>query len=137
MKYLLLLFISFVIIKDRSSIDLTVETSGFSSIKGSVYIALYREKDEFPVFGKQFKGRIESIDGVTTKVFFKDLPEGKYAIAAYHDKNNNKKLDKNQFGIPQENYGFSNNARRMFSAPSFEEASFHLKSKKTIQIFLK
>ncbi len=137
MKYILLLFISFAINKDHPAVDLTVETSGFSSSQGSVYIAVYREKDEFPIFGKQFKGKIVAIDGKTTKVVFNDLPTGKYAIAAYHDRNNNKKLDKNQLGIPQENYGFSNNARRTFSAPSFEEASFELKSKKTIQIFLK
>jgi hypothetical protein len=137
MKYILLLLISFAINKENPTIDLTVETTGFSSSHGSLSIALFREKDEFPVFGKQFKGKIVAIDGKTTKVFFNDLPTGKYAIAAYHDKNNNKKLDKNQLGIPQENYGFSNNARRMFSAPSFEEASFELKSKKTIQIFLK
>lgn len=137
MKYILLLIISFAINKDHPAVNLTVQTSGFSSSEGSVYIAVYREKDEFPVFGKQFKGKIVAIDGKTTKVVFNDLPTGKYAIAAYHDKNNNKKLDKNQLGIPQENYGFSNNARRTFSAPSFEEASFMVSTHKTININLK
>ena len=137
MKHILLLIISFAINKDHPAVNLTVQTSGFSSSQGSVYIAVYREKDEFPVFGKQFKGKIVAIDGKTTKVVFNDLPTGKYAIAAYHDKNNNKKLDKNQLGIPQENYGFSNNARRTFSAPSFEEASFMVSTHKTININLK
>ena len=137
MKYIILLIISFAINKDHPAVNLTVQTSGFSSSQGSVYIAVYREKDEFPVFGKQFKGKIVAIDGKTTKVVFNDLPTGKYAIAAYHDKNNNKKLDKNQLGIPQENYGFSNNARRTFSAPSFEEASFMVSTHKTININLK
>ena len=137
MKYIILLIISFAINKDHPAVNLTVQTSGFSSSEGSVYIAVYREKDEFPVFGKQFKGKIVAIDGKTTKVVFNDLPTGKYAIAAYHDKNNNKKLDKNQLGIPQENYGFSNNARRTFSAPSFEEASFMVSTHKTININLK
>ena len=137
MKHILLLIISFAINKDHPAVNLTVQTSGFSSSEGSVYIAVYREKDEFPVFGKQFKGKIVAIDGKTTKVVFNDLPTGKYAIAAYHDKNNNKKLDKNQLGIPQENYGFSNNARRTFSAPSFEEASFMVSTHKTININLK
>jgi uncharacterized protein (DUF2141 family) len=29
-------------------------------------------------------------------------------------------------GVPTEYYGFSNNARRTFSAPSFGESSFNL-----------
>lgn len=137
MKYILLLIISFAINKDHTAVDLTVQTSGFSSSHGSVSIAIFREIDEFPVYGKQFIGKVVAIDGKTTRVIFNDLPTGKYAIAAYHDKNNNKKLDKNQLGIPQENYGFSNNARRMFSAPSFEEACFIVSTHKIININLK
>jgi uncharacterized protein (DUF2141 family) len=57
---------------------------------------------------------------------FKDLLQGDYAFAIYHDENKNSKLDKNMLGVPTEYYGFSNNARRTFSAPSFQESSFDL-----------
>jgi uncharacterized protein (DUF2141 family) len=53
------------------------------------------------------------------------------------DKNKNGKLDKNYLGIPTEAYGFSNNARRTFSAPSFEEAEVNLNSDLAISITLK
>jgi len=49
------------------------------------------------------------------------LKPGAYAIAAYHDENDNQKLDKAFTGIPTENYGFSNNARGMFGPPSLKE----------------
>ena len=68
---------------------------------------------------------------------FPELEEGKYAVAVFHDENKNGKLDKNYLGIPTEVYGFSNNARRTFSAPSFEEAEVNLKSDLTISIVLK
>ena len=54
------------------------------------------------------------------------LIDKNYAIAAYHDVNNNEALDKNFFGIPKEGYGFSNNARGIFGSPSFEQAAFPL-----------
>jgi uncharacterized protein (DUF2141 family) len=46
-------------------------------------------------------------------------------------------LDKNYLGIPTEAYGFSNNARRTFSAPSFEEAEINLNTDLAISITLK
>jgi uncharacterized protein (DUF2141 family) len=48
------------------------------------------------------------------------------AICAYHDKNDNGRLDKNVFGIPTERYGFSNDPKRGFGPPTFEQASVDL-----------
>jgi len=42
----------------------------------------------------------------------------------FHDENNNALLDKNFFGIPTENYGFSQNVRGTLGAPEFEAAAF-------------
>ena len=38
--------------------DLTVKVSGCKTQKGQLYIALYDNKDLFPVFGKQLRGEI-------------------------------------------------------------------------------
>ncbi len=50
------------------------------------------------------------------------VPAGRYAVVVLHDENSNMKLDKNMFGIPKEGFGFSNNPRVFFSAPSFQSA---------------
>lgn len=50
------------------------------------------------------------------------VPPGRYAVAVIHDENSNMKLDRNFFGIPKEGFGFSNNPRVIFSAPSFQAA---------------
>jgi uncharacterized protein (DUF2141 family) len=47
------------------------------------------------------------------------VPPGRYAAVVIHDENSNMKLDRNFFGIPKEGFGFSNNPRVVFSAPSF------------------
>jgi len=46
------------------------------------------------------------------------------SIGAIHDENMNGKLDTNWAGVPTEGYGFSNNAKGVLGAPSFEAASF-------------
>ena len=56
-----------------------------------------------------------------------DLPFGEYAISCFIDSNENKKLDKNWFGIPSEKIGTSNNPPSG-SLPSYEDAKFKLSS---------
>lgn len=55
---------------------------------------------------------------------FEDIAPGRYALAVVHDENMNGKLDVNWLGIPQEGYGFSNDASALLGAPSFTAASF-------------
>ena len=65
---------------------------------------------------------------------FEELDPGKYAVAVILDENKSFDMDKNMFGFPLEQYGFSNNAREQLSAPSFQKASFELHSDRKIQI---
>ena len=55
---------------------------------------------------------------------FEDIPPGRYALAVIHDENMNGKLDANWLGVPKEGYGFSNDAKGLMGAPSFDAASF-------------
>lgn len=49
------------------------------------------------------------------------------AVSAFLDSNGNGSLDKNSFGIPTEAYGFSNNPKRGFGPPRFEEVATDVK----------
>jgi len=51
------------------------------------------------------------------------LPWGIYAASAYHDEDDDGKLDTNLFGAPSEPFGFSNDARSRFGRPDFAEAA--------------
>ncbi len=105
--------------------DLTVLISNVKSPKGEVAIALYKSQQTFLVKKQQAylkRGTISSTG--TVSVQFNDLPHGEYAIAIYHDVNNNKELDKNMLGIPSEPYGFSNSIVPTFRVPTFDEARF-------------
>jgi uncharacterized protein (DUF2141 family) len=133
-----LLFLTFILLfSGVKTHKLSIHISGISNIKGSLFIAVFRATDDFPVFGKQFKGIIKEVEGKSQNYTFDNLPEGEYALAIYQDVNRNKILDKNLLGIPTEIYGFSNNARRTFSAPSFQEAKFKLNKDLHQTVFLK
>ena len=133
-----LLFLTFILLfSGVKTHKLSIHISGISKIKGSLFIAVFRATDDFPVFGKQFKGIIKEVEGKLQNYNFDNLPEGEYALAIYQDVNRNKILDKNLLGIPTEIYGFSNNARRSFSAPSFQEAKFKLNKDLQQTVFLK
>ena len=133
-----LLFLTFILLfSGVKTHKLSIHISGISKIKGSLFIAIFRATDDFPVFGKQFKGIVKEVEGKSQNYNFDNLPEGEYALAIYQDENRNKILDKNLLGIPKEIYGFSNNARRSFSAPSFQEAKFKLNKDLQQTVFLK
>jgi uncharacterized protein (DUF2141 family) len=65
-----------------------------------------------------------------------NLKPGSYAIAAFHDENNNKKIDKAFTGIPTEKYGFSNNVRGMFGPPALKDQLVDLSKNNKISIRL-
>ena len=107
--------------------ELRIEIAGIEKPNGQVLVALYDRKTAFldPQKAHSLKVLpIENKGGLSLSLGA--LPVGEYAFACFHDLNNNGKLDKNLLGVPTEPYGFSNNARPKFRAPSWEEAKFAL-----------
>lgn len=49
---------------------------------------------------------------------------GTYALAIYHDANNNHHFDRTFLGLPAEGYGFSNDAPTLLGPPAFAAARF-------------
>lgn len=134
MKLLLILFfLGFL----GASYDLEVQVDGIPNTKGTLFIGLFNSSASFPEYGKQYKGVVVVHEGKSHTYQFKNLPKGNYALAIYHDENKNGKLDKNVFGAPTEAYGFSNNARETFSAPSFSAAKIVLDRDKKCQVQIK
>lgn len=117
--------------------SLTVTASGFPDNVGQAYMGLYRAQDDFPVINKQYIGKVVPISKNSASVTYSNLSKGTYAIAVFHDRNKDGILDTNLFGVPTEEYGFSNNARSTFSAPSFSDASFSVSGNKSISINVK
>ncbi len=106
--------------------DLVVEVVNLASDDGDVHVALYNNPTMFPKSDGMLSERQVLPSERRVGLVFQDLRPGVYAIAVYHDENGNHDFDQAIFGIPLEDYGFSNDVRVFFSAPSFVETSFYV-----------
>jgi len=138
-KWILFILIlgSFSFLKsERTSVELKIH--GVTELKGNLMIAIYKSADKFPKFGK---GDINVVHKVQTKIssiHISDLEVGTtYALAVFHDVNENKFLDKNFLGMPEEKYGFSNDARGTFGPPYYREASFTVSNQHKLSVTIR
>lgn len=103
---------------------LKMEIKGVTSTQGKVSAALYTDQKSFLKFDKVFKAvSAKAVKGITTLIV-EDIPDGNYAVAVFHDKNGNGKLDTNFLGIPTEPVAFSKAKMKTFGPPKFEECAF-------------
>jgi uncharacterized protein (DUF2141 family) len=110
--------------------DLTVTIENVLSGDGEVRVGVFDSPDSFPKkarVGKIIPAAQRDAAGRIT-LHFTDLPEGSYAVSAFHDKDGNAQLNKNLLGIPNEPYGFSGRGGASFGPPSFNDTSFDLPS---------
>ena len=121
---LLLGFLCFCFFSSARASDLTIEVFNLDNNLGNIHIALFNSSKGFPYNEAIFSEKEVPIKNNKASTIFKDLPTGMYAIAAYHDQNNNDEFDQNLLGIPLEDFGFSNDARVFFGPPSFDKAKF-------------
>lgn len=119
---------------------LTVVITNLRNYQGMINIAIFSSAEGFPENAQLAvrKQIVQLSSGTDPKIEFNDLPYGSYAIAVFHDENENQILDKNWLGIPKEGVGFSNNPAFFTGPPSFDKAKFVLNSvKQSLTIKLK
>jgi uncharacterized protein (DUF2141 family) len=129
MKYsfFILLTLVGIIHSARSQTSIQIQVTDISSQKGEIFVALYSSSNGFPSDASKAIKTAKAIpSNGKASLNFTQIPEGKYAIALFHDNNGDGKLNTNIFGIPKEGYGFSNNVRNLLRAPTFEESSFRV-----------
>lgn len=125
-------------VEKKKGFNINVVINNINNNEGLMRIALFNNSNGFP---GSYENSILSETAIilNTKGFsttLKFLEKGEYAIAVFHDKNSNSNLDTGIFGIPLEQYGFSNNPTINFRAPTFEECKFILEEDKSIVINL-
>jgi uncharacterized protein (DUF2141 family) len=116
--------------------ELRVAIEGIRSTRGTVMIGLYDNAEGFARAVNAADSMALLIEptryaavalranaAARNAVSFSKVDPGRYAVIVFHDENNNTKLDRGVFGVPTEPYGFSNNARVFFGAPSFDAAA--------------
>lgn len=118
----------------RSTI--TVRVSTFRSLKGSLRCRLYSRPEGFP--GKPPFDAQQSVpvNAKTASCVFAGVSPGTYAVALFHDENDDGKLETNFLGIPREGVGVSNNKLRSLGPPRWEDAKFALQGDLVLDVTL-
>ena len=122
------LFLPILLYLDKPNANLAVEITNSKNDAGKIYIALYNSSTSYMQEDKALSKKILSISNKKASANFENLTTGYYAFVFFRDENGNGKIDKNMLGIPTESYGFSNNVKGTFGAPSFEKAKFYVSS---------
>ena len=103
---------------------LIVTIDGVHSNRGKVAVALFSHAADFPD-GKAADAWVkEPASRRPITVVFHHVQPGTYAVGAYHDENDDGKLDTNLLGWPTEGYALSNGVRLSYYRPRFSESAF-------------
>ncbi len=130
MKRLLLLACTIVFFATQMQAQngkLIVSFENLKSNDGTVMVALFEGKENFSKHEATQKVAL-SIENNSAVWSLESLPEGKYIIIAYHDENENQKIDLGPMGIPVEGYAFSNNTVTEMGPPNPDDMLFEVKA---------
>ena len=108
------------------SARLTVRFEGLSSDDGRVTMAMWDDPAYWLTDRNAVREGSALIRKGTAIMVLENVPYGEYGISAYHDRNDNGKLDTGLFRIPKEPIGSSNDARVRFGPPKYQDAKFTL-----------
>ena len=102
----------------------TLEIRGLRSDHGVVRAGLFDRRETFLAEGHEVARCVAEIHDGVARCALGEVADGAYALAFFHDEDDDGAIDRNFFGIPEEGFGFSNDAAPGLGPPSFESASF-------------
>jgi uncharacterized protein (DUF2141 family) len=103
---------------------LEIVMTGFNNNEGDCWFAIDNSKEVYEREDTVWIGKILPIENKEVIIMIDSLKYGEYAVRVFHDENKNGKLDTDFLGIPDEDYGYSNDASGWFGPPSWEKAKF-------------
>lgn len=112
---------------------LDVNVHGLRNARGVVRCIAYDSAQGFPEATRHVIARVAARpEGANARCSFDALPAGReIAVVIHHDENDDNVFQRGLFGLPLEGYGFSNDARPVLAAPSFEACRFRLSNPAT------
>ena len=115
--------------------SLTIEVEGLRNKNGQICASLFDKKNSQGFPSKQVSPsqcvKITTEMPQPQKLTFKNLEPGTYAVALFHDANNNGDLDINSFGAPTEGFGFSRNPLVLTGPPKFDDSAVEVSKTNT------
>lgn len=116
--------------------QLSITIHNIYPVKGDIYIAIYDNDDDYMDIEKVAFRKIVPIESEVQTIILNIIPAGEYAVSVFQDIDENGELNTNSIGIPNEPFGFSNDARGRFGPPKFKNAKFAFPGTQEISIKL-
>lgn len=105
--------------------EVTVSVTHLRSTKGVVRACMTSDQARFPkCVGDAASHRLVVPAATATKLTFRNVAPGRYAIALLHDENANGKADRAMGMMPKEGFGFSRDAPVRMAPPKYADAVF-------------
>ncbi len=102
--------------------SLTVNIDGLKNQTGQVCLSLFSGSQGFPSDGdRALQAKCVDLEEGTPAIRFENLKPGSYAVAAFHDFNDDGIFNLNGLGIPKEGFGFSKNPKIFTGPPKFRD----------------
>ena len=104
---------------------LHVAVTGARRVAGNITITVYGPKPERFLASHAYLARQRvPLRTSSAEACFALAEPGIYAVAVYHDENDDHNFNRSLLGLPSEGYGFSNDAPTPLRAPTLREAGF-------------
>jgi uncharacterized protein (DUF2141 family) len=101
--------------------DISMQVENITDIRGTLMWSVFDSSETYAADAAPVIAGRSRVMGDSIRVTLHGLPPGRYAVKLFHDANDNGEMDSNLLGLPQEGYGFSNNAGS-FGPASFSDA---------------
>lgn len=124
MKLLVIIMIAVASFHAKAQGPVTVVVKNVKTDAGTIRVGIF--KDEATFLKEAWVGKVVKAEKGEITVVFDNIPPGKYGLSVIHDENGNGELDSNFIGIPNEGFGFGNDAMGTFGPPSFTKASIEV-----------
>lgn len=106
----------------EASLWLTIEN--VQAPQGIIWVGIYDSESTYLIKEKAIISRFDVNNTGDVQLEIPELSYGTYAIALFHDINNNGELDRSFVGIPKEPYAFSKRPKSKLRLPKFDEIKF-------------
>lgn len=141
-KNLILFFflslISIAGIAQNETTTITVTVVNLRNSEGKVGLTLFDAEEGFPSKPENaIDKKYVDISNLTATATFENVKPGKYAIAAYHDEDEDQEIETNWMGIPKEGTGSSNNPKGRMGPPRYEDCEFDTSETQQLTIKMK
>jgi uncharacterized protein (DUF2141 family) len=104
---------------------LPIEIANISEATGTIWIGVYRSEQDFLSRQHARILRVPVQRSQALRTHIDQLETGQYyAIALFHDRNDNGELDRNFLGLPAEPFAFSGELQSRWRLPRFNEVRF-------------